>query len=191
MPRNPLEVIVGPATMWTSPLGTAFPADPSVTVTGAWTEIGYTDDGWTIVLDPKREVIAVTEELDAIQAPMTTRDLHVQGALKQASFANLTIAQGGGVVTTATGPPATQTYRPQRMGEVDTHLQILVRGKGPLVGLTSPVQKWRDFQIFESMSIAAVNVQYTKAPKVTLVAVDFKLFRPAAGGDPYQIIELT
>lgn len=190
MPRNPLEVIVGPATMWTGPVGTPFPTDPGQTPNVAFTEIGYTDDGWVIKLDPKREPIPVAEEFDHIAAPITTRDLHAQGALKQASFANLLIAQGGGTITTVAGPPAYQDYDPQIMSDQDVHLAILVRGKGPLVG-SPPIQKWRDFWIFEGQSIAAAEVAYSKAPKVTLLAVDFKMFRPAGGGRPYKIRELT
>jgi hypothetical protein len=176
MPRTSAEVLVGPGTLWTAPFATVFPADPTVAPAAAWVEIGYSAEGWTFSVGREFADILAAEILDPLKIVQTARDIHMAGAVLQASLDNLKLALGGGTISTVTGPPAYKKYVPVAdTGTPPTPVALLFRGNAPEV---AGVAKTREVQIPQCISIAAVELAHGKAPAVSTVAFDFRLTKP-------------
>jgi hypothetical protein len=187
MPRNVYEVLVGAATLYSAPTGTAFPADPTVAPGGSFTEIGYSQDGWRLAVDQKAEPIIVEEEMDPIQILRTTMEIHLRGVSAQGSLQNIQLALGGGTITTS-ATPNRSIYTPPVPTDLPVEVALLLRGKAPAV---AGVAKTRDIQLPRGMSVAAIEVGYHKAPNMTVVAQDWRILRPIAGGPTFTIVDLT
>jgi hypothetical protein len=187
MPRNVYEVLVGAGTLYTAPVSTAFPANPATSPSGSWTEIGYSNDGWTFAIDPKAEPIVVEEEMDPLFILRTTMEIHLRGSSAQSSIANLQLALGGGSIVSAAGPPATLTYTPPLVTDQPTEMALLLRGKAPA---QAGVAKTRDIQIPRAVSLVAVEYQQRKAPNLSMLAMDWRLLRPTSGAT-FTWVDLT
>jgi len=172
VPRTVTEVLIGTGTLYIAPVGTAFPADPTVAPGGSFIDIGYSEEGWTFVLDRTIESVMAAEEFDPLKVLQTARETHVRGATLQASLENIKIAMGGGTITT---PGTYDKYTPPAGGAALTAFAVLFRVLG--VGTA----KMRDFLFPNCVSVAAVEVPHNKAPNVSLLAIDLWATVPAAG----------
>lgn len=174
MARTSNEVIVGAGTLYTAPVGTAYPAAPTAAPSGTWADIGYSEEGWVFAIDRDLEDIMVAEEFDSIRTMVTSRDIHVRGTVVQASLANLKIAIGGTIATVS----PTSTYTPPSPTDAIAEVALLLRVNAPMVG---GAFQPRDIQVPRAVAVGAVELAHNKAPNVTAVAFDFKALLPAAG----------
>lgn len=184
MPRDVTEVLVGPGTLYTAPLGEAFPANPQTTPAGNWVEIGYSEDGWTVEADKTFEDVLVAEEVDPIATYKTAQSIRLTGEMAQASLANLQLAFGGGTISTDTPAAGYDTYQPPA-SDTFSEYAVLLRTVAP--GNTS----WlRDWQFTRAVAAGAVAAQFTKAPQKANVAMEFTVLKPSAG-DIFKVIDQT
>lgn len=187
MARSVNEVLIGPGTLYTAAKGTAFPADPSIAPAVAWSDIGYSEEGWSFNTDRSFEDIPVAEEIDPIKILQSAREMHLVGASAQAIIENLKIALGGGTITTIAGPPAAKKFEPAEITDAPVEYALLLRVNGPEV---AGVVKKRDIQVPRALSVGAIEMAHRKAPDKTLLAMDFRLIKPDTG-KIFTILELT
>ena len=68
------DVLIGTDVLYVAAKGTAFPAQDSSTATqwaanpSGWTDVGFSEDGWTLEYDKTFEDIMVAEEIDPIKS---------------------------------------------------------------------------------------------------------------------------
>lgn len=185
MARDSNEVLIGTGTLYTAPVGTAFPADPSVAPSGTWIDVGFSEEGWSFNVERDIEDVEVAEEIDPLDILVTKRDIHVVGACAQASLENLKIALGGGTITTLTTPNR-KKFVPLGTANLD-RTALLFRGKAPTV---AGVAKVRDVQMPNAVSVGAIEIAAKKAPEKSLIAMDFRLVK-VTGTDIFTKIDLT
>ena len=185
MARVATDVLVGTGTLFTAPLGTAFPVDPTVTPAAAWEDIGYSEDGWIFAVDKTFEDVLVAEEVDALRVLKTAQEIRVRGVTAQATLENLQIAMGGGTI--AAGVPAAgfRTYSPPASATF-TELAVLLRALAP----PGDGSRLRDIQCQRTVATGAIEMPHAKAPAKTVIAVDFRLIIPSAG-DIFNVVEDT
>lgn len=186
MAKNTEEVLIGTGTLYVAPLGTAMPADPSVSPNVAFVDVGYSEEGWALTVERDVEDVEVAEEIDPLDVLATGRETHLVGQAAQASVENLKIALGGGTIVTAVGPPAKKTYTPTGTGDL-TRFALLFRGKAPSV---SGVAKLRDVHMPVAIPVGAVELANRKAPAKSLVGMDFRVVK-ATGTELFTIVDLT
>lgn len=176
--------MVGFGTLYTAPKGTAFPVNPSTTPAGTWIEIGYSESGWTISADKTFEDIFVEEEVDAIASYKTAQTIMLAGELAQASLTSFKTAFGGGTISTGVPAAGFDTYTPPASSAF-TELAVLFRAPAP----DDPAYL-RDWRFPRAIVSGAISSEHGKAPRKTLVAVEFKVLLPSTG-DIFSIIDQT
>lgn len=185
MARDSNEVLIGPGTLYTAPVGTAYPADPSVAPSGTWIDIGYSEEGWSFNVGRDFADVEVAEEIDPLDILVTKRDIHLVGASAQGSLENLKIALGGGTITTLTAPNRKKLV-PLGTSALD-RVALLFRGNAPKV---AGVAKVRDVQMPNAVSVGAIEMASKKAPDKTIIGMDFRLVK-VSGTDIFTKIDLT
>lgn len=181
MPRNTAEVFIGPGTLYTAPVGTAFPATPDTAVSGSWTEIGYSEEGWIVAFDRTIERVFAAEEINALIVLKTGQETHVRGTVLQATLENLLLSFGGGTITPDSPSSGFRTYTPPATTQ-QTEFAILFR---------VPIgEETRDWKFPRALSVASVEVPHNKAPNVSAIAMDFEVVVPTAGG-LFTVVEST
>ncbi len=98
MPKDKGSVHVGPADIYSAPVGTVFPDDFD-TPSAPWAHVGYTDAGATITADKEQTDIEVDQEVDPIRTIVTRRRATIATTFAQMEAALLKLAYGGGTVT--------------------------------------------------------------------------------------------
>jgi len=174
------DVLIGTGVLYVANVGTAFPEEDTTTATewaeisNSWSDVGYSEDGWTLEYDKSFEDIMVAEEIDPIKSVKTAQEIRITGTLAQASLSNLQTAFGGGTLTEddsaySSGydtlvPPATTGY-----GEKS----LLLITEGPSGNI-------RHFQIPRAVNVGAFSMAHQKAPQKVLIAVEFKILVPSS-----------
>lgn len=188
MARTKTEVLVGAGTLYTAPVGEAFPADPQTAVAGQWEDIGYSEDGWAFAADFTVEDVVVAEEVDPLFVFKTGQNLRFLGTIAQASLANFAVAMGGGTITPTVGPPALDTYAPPA-ADVYNAKALLFRTKAP--GFVSGTNEiYRDIQIQEAVNVGAFEMRHSKAPAIASIGIEFRILVPATG-DTFNVVDTT
>lgn len=183
MARDSLEVLVGTGTLYLAPIGTAFPANPTVTPSAPLEDVGYSEEGWTFVADRTLENVEVAEEVDPLRRLKTAQSLSIRGAAAQASLENLQLALGGGTITPNDPAAGFRRYTPPSSSAFDEYV-ALFRVEAPPGDGT----KFRDIRCPRVVSVAAVEMSHAKAPQKTLIAMEFGLLVPSVG-DIFDVIE--
>lgn len=175
------DVLIGTGVLYSAAVGTAFPGADSTTasewaeISSSWTDVGYSEDGWTLEYDKSFEDIMVAEEIDPIKSVKTAQEIRITGTLAQSSMANLQLAFGGGTfdeddeTNFSTGydtlvPPATTGY-------TEKSLLLVTEGASGAI---------RHFQIPRAVNVGAFSMAHQKAPQKVLIAVEFKILVPDA-----------
>ena len=157
-------------------------ADPA----SGWTDVGYSEDGWTLEMDKTFEDIMVAEEIDPIATFKTAQEVRLTGELAQASQSNLLIALGGGTITTGDGnngyqsgynaitPPTTDNYD-------EKSLLLIVDG---------PSGADRHVEIPRAVNVGAFSMAHQKAPQKVVIATEFKLLAPKANAQYQELFRI-
>ena len=131
------NVLVGFAQMYTSPVGTAAPADTVAfneswsTTLPAWVHPGFSEKGLTLNMDRKEKKHMVEEIANPVVISVESSTLKIQFGFAEATLENLKLAAGGGTITTvaaATGIIGKKTLKISEDLEV---IQIGFEGKNP------------------------------------------------------------
>jgi len=105
------DILIGPASIWKSPVGEALPDETTVAYGaswgGNWESVGYTLEG--ISMSYNRDLFSLmVEQLNgAVKRRVTDESVMLETVLAEATPDNLQLAIGGAVTTTAAG--ASQT----------------------------------------------------------------------------------
>ena len=177
MAKSTAEVLLGPGTLYTAPVGEAAPADPDTAVAGNWEDIGYSEDGWNLVFDLTYEFFTPAELADPIATLKTAQEGHLRGIAAQGSLENLKLALGGGTISTDVGPPATKTYEAPGTSGFD-YFALLFRGNAPEIA--AGVYGVRDVLVPRAVSASSVDMPHTKGASPSSIAMDFRFVKEEA-----------
>lgn len=135
---EPYEIIAGPMTIWTGPVGESF-TDVDTTPAGNWNKLGtsgdrnYSEDGVSVNNPQTVELIRMLGGTGPIKASRTEEDLMVTVTLHDITLEEWSVAMNGNTVVdtpAASGTPGFRTLDIYKGVEV-TQYALLVRGKSP------------------------------------------------------------
>nr|BAR25869.1 hypothetical protein [uncultured Mediterranean phage uvMED] len=185
MAQSITEVLLGTGTLYTalesdlngsSPSAT-FPANPSAGPdTTYWTDIGYSEGGFSLEYDKTFEDVMVAEEIDPIKTIKTAQEVRVTGELAQASLSNLKLAMAGGTVSADTPASGYSTLVPPT---TDSFLEygLLLRVNAPGTD-EAGTGKVRDIHVPRAVNIGAFSMVHAKAPQKVTITVEYKVLKP-------------
>lgn len=167
--RSSTELAIDPGLLYVAPIGTTEPTASTdlaaASLPSAWREIGYTEDGSVFKYDVKSEKIEVAEELDPIASMITSRSGTLEFKMAQAARRNLALAlnTGASAVNDATTiePPA-----PSAMVRV------------MLLHVSNDAGDVRGTLFRQCFNVGGLELDFSKAPKKTLMPVMFDLEKP-------------
>ena len=180
MAKSISEVMLGTGELYIAAEATAFPTDPTTTPSSSdWTDIGYSESGWTLDYDKTFEDVMVAEEIDPVFTIKTAQEIRISGELAQVSLANLKEAMGGGTITT--GSPSTG-FSELKPPATDAFLEksLLLRVDAPDSTLGGTLKK-RDILVPRAVNVGAFSMTHAKAPQKVLVSVEYKVLKPGSG----------
>ena len=189
MAKSISEVMLGTGVLYVGDEATAFPADPSTSPSGSdWSDIGYSENGWTLDYDKTFEDVMVAEEIDPIFAIKTAQEVRISGELAQVSLANLKEAMGGGTITTGTPAVGFSELKPPSS---DSFLEksLLLRIDAPDSTLGGTLKK-RDVLVPRAVNVGAFSMTHAKAPQKVLVAVEYKVLKPGSGAQFTELFKI-
>jgi hypothetical protein len=173
---TPSNIALGPGILWIAPLGTTEPTDLTTlwtTVSAAWAQVGYTDEGSSFSYKLDTDTVDVAEELDPIKIAVNSREIKVSFAMAEVTATNLKRALNGGTITTGTG---IVIFEPPDLGtEVRT-----------MLGWESEdhTERWIYRQCFSN---GEVGVDRKKGSSKGVIATEFVLEKPS-GLTPFRTI---
>lgn len=132
---QPFEIVAQPFTLWTAPVGTAFPTldeEPG----GGWTKIGtsgdlnYTEDGVKISHSQKVEIFRALGSTGPRKAFRTEEEQMISLTLADVSLEQYRLALNGNTVTTVAADTGLSGYKKIALsrGVNVTQYALLVRG---------------------------------------------------------------
>lgn len=189
MAKSISEVMLGTGVLYVGDEATAFPADPSTSPSGSdWSDIGYSENGWTLDYDKTFEDVMVAEEIDPIFTIKTAQEVRISGELAQVSLANLKEAMGGGTITTGTPAVGFSELKPPSS---DSFLEksLLLRIDAPDSTLGGTLKK-RDVLVPRAVNVGAFSMTHAKAPQKVLVAVEYKVLKPGSGAQFTELFKI-
>jgi len=190
MAKSISEVMLGTGELYIGAEATAFPTDPTTTPSSSdWTDIGYSESGWTLDYDKTFEDVMVAEEIDPIFTIKTAQEIRISGELAQVSLANLKEAMGGGTITT--GSPSTG-FSELKPPATDAFLEksLLLRVDAPDSTLGGTLKK-RDVLVPRAVNVGAFSMTHAKAPQKVLVAVEYKVLKPGSGAQFAELFRIV
>lgn len=172
------KILTNPGALLWAPLGTAEPTSAANAGGTAftdswpagWIPVGATAEGSDFKADVKTENVTVAEFFDPIQIVTTERSASISFAMTDFTLTKLKWAMNGGAITVSGTAPATvSTYEPPDPGSevramigwesLDSSIRIICR------------------QVFQA---GTINPAFKKAPEKALIAVEFRLEKPAS-----------
>tara|TARA_B100001939_G_scaffold65577_2_gene54422 strand:+ start:4712 stop:5293 length:582 start_codon:yes stop_codon:yes gene_type:complete len=190
MAKSISEVMLGTGELYIAAEATAFPTDPTTTPSSSdWTDIGYSESGWTLDYDKTFEDVMVAEEIDPVFTIKTAQEIRISGELAQVSLANLKEAMGGGTITT--GSPSTG-FSELKPPATDAFLEksLLLRVDAPDSTLGGTLKK-RDVLVPRAVNVGAFSMTHAKAPQKVLVAVEYKVLKPGSGAQFAELFRIV
>lgn len=190
MAKSISEVMLGTGELYIATEATAFPTDPTTTPSSSdWTDIGYSESGWTLDYDKTFEDVMVAEEIDPVFTIKTAQEIRISGELAQVSLANLKEAMGGGTITT--GSPSTG-FSELKPPATDAFLEksLLLRVDAPDSTLGGTLKK-RDVLVPRAVNVGAFSMTHAKAPQKVLVAVEYKVLKPGSGAQFAELFRIV
>jgi hypothetical protein len=134
----PFEILVGPLTIWTGPVGETF-TDVDTTPAGNWVKVGtsgdrnYNEDGVSVNNPQTVELIRMLGGTGPVKASRSEEDLIITVTLHDWTATQFALAMNGNTAVNtpaASGTPGYDTLGLYKGVEV-TQYALLVRGKSP------------------------------------------------------------
>jgi len=175
---NPKALALGPGYLRLGVLSATEPVDLTTAWdTDDWTDPFYTDEGSEFSYNTSFEPVTVAEELDQMDHVPTGREMMVSFAMAEITATNLKTAMNGGTITSGTG---IETFEAPELGE-ETYRAVGFESED---GLERWV--WR-----QAKQTGQIQMARRKGAQKTLIACQFQIFKPAAGGTPFKAIMST
>lgn len=189
MAKSISEVMLGTGVLYIGDEAAAFPTDPTTTPSSSdWTDIGYSESGWTLDYDKTFEDVMVAEEIDPIFTIKTAQEVRISGELAQVSLANLKEAMGGGTITTGTpGVGFSELKPPSSDSFLEKSLMLRIDAPDSTLGGTL---KKRDVLVPRAVNVGAFSMTHAKAPQKVLVAVEYKVLKPGSGAQFSELFKI-
>ena len=158
MPVDVTKVLVGVATLYTAPTGTAIPADTVAegAVASPWIMAGATEEGVSLINGTDTVDIRIEEQSTPARVLINTRNARVTVALSEDTIDTMKLSYGGGtkaVQAPATGVPGVTTLS---LSDNLDEISVLLEG---LNGFNF----WRRIYIPRAVSVADVTTTYRRA----------------------------
>ncbi len=192
MAIQPLNVVMGPATVYWAPFGATEPAYSAIQSppsSSVWTDVGATADGTSALLEVEHTFTNISAEqlIDPIGARLSKRVIQVTVSLLEASLQNLNLAMNQ-LTTISPGSgysvldPLTSitSLQPQYMA-------ILIDGWAPTTG-TTEVECRRRMVIRKCLSSSKVDLEYEKT-KASTFNTTWTAFFVSSGIAPFEITD--
>lgn len=194
MAIQPLNVVMGPATVYYSPYGAVEPAYSAISSppsSSVWTDVGGTVDGTSVLLEVEHSLteLHVEQLIDPIGARVTKRVIQVTVALEEATLTNLnlamnqllTISPGSGY---SVADPLTSITAVQ-----PNYMAILIDGWAPTTG-TTEVECRRRMIVRKCLSSSKADLEFEKT-KPTVFNTTWTGFWISSSVAPFEIIDQT
>ena len=129
------NVIVGVASLYIAPVGTAKPSVPTaagatawVTPTTPWVPSGFTESGVTLNVDRKTGEIRVEEQSTPVLITPDSMDVTIDITFAEDTIANMQAAYGGGTITTTAASASTPGLSTLNLSDALTAVAIVFYG---------------------------------------------------------------
>lgn len=192
MAIQPLNVCMGPATVYWAPFGSAEPAYSAITSppnSAVWTDVGATADGSSVLLEVQHTFTDISAEqvLDPIGARLSKRVIQVTVALEEGTLQNLNLAMNQlATISPGTGysvlDPITTIASTQ-----PSYMAILIDGWAPTTN-TAEVECRRRMVIRKCLSSSKVDLEYEKT-KAVLFNTTWTGYYISSSIAPFEIID--
>jgi hypothetical protein len=191
---QPLNVVMGPATVYTGAFGAVEPAYSAITSppsSSVWTDVGGTADGTSVLLEIEHSLteLHVEQLIDPIGARVSKRVIQVTVDMEEATLNNLNLAmnqlstQSSGTGYTVLDPLTSITsFQP-------TYTAILIDGWAPTTG-TSEVECRRRMIVRKCLSSSKADLEYEKT-KPVLFHTTWTGFWVSSSIAPFEIVDQT
>lgn len=184
MPIVTTNVLVGAATLYTAPSGTAAVAD--TLADGAewptpWVMAGATEEGLSFAVGSDTTDIRIEEQSTPVRVTMNTRNIRILVALSEDTVETMKLAFGGGTITTQAAATGVIGKKTLKLSDVLDELAAGFEGK-------SPAGFFRRVHIPRVISVADVTAQYRRAANNRSYAIELRTLSPPAD---VQIVDKT
>ncbi len=129
------NVIVGVASLYIAPVGTAKPSVPTTagatswaTPTTPWVASGFTETGVTLNVDRKTGEIRVEEQSTPVLITPDTLDVTIDITFAEDTIANMQNAYGGGTITTTAASASTPGLSTLNLADALTAVAVVFYG---------------------------------------------------------------
>lgn len=192
MARNENEVLLGPGYFYIAP-ATATVPEPEVTFTSAltlsddpggnWQDVGYSEDGWSLVGSNEFSFWTPAELADPIATVKDSAEYMLRGVMAQFSLENLQIALAGGLITEDTAgvadtSPTLRHYDPPSSTEFSYFSALFITQKND-DNKTSSELCIRHTYVPFVVSVSEIEIPHTKGANPSLVGVELKAIKRA------------
>ncbi len=180
MPVTTTNLIMGPADLYSAPLGTTEPLDSAIATapTSPWVSTGGTMDGVNLIVDQKYTALEVDQVVDVVGRRLTSREIQVETNMAEPTLDNFKLALNGGTVATAS---SVTSYEPAYATSATqpTYGMVLVDGY-------APNSKRRRIIVRKALSTDKVSFAYQK-DKQTVFTVQFSAHYVTSSISPIRI----
>jgi hypothetical protein len=186
MSKSAAAVKIGPAHLYVAAVGATFPAVTAAPAGGTWTDMGYSEEGFTFEIENTIEEVRVAQSVDPIDVKVSDRSVRITGELSQSSLANLDYVTGGAGATASASDVT--TFTPTANNAIDhvTNFAILLRAAGQSVASSG---KHRDYQVPVAVFAGAQAINYQKAPQKATYLVEIHALVVTDGATPFVVLD--
>ena len=189
------NLVLGPASMYVAPFGTAEPTDASVTPNGyltppggAWVDVGGTEGGVSFEADTKYTDLAVDQIIMNVGARLTELSMMVTTKLSEVTLGNLTTALNS-ITSSGSGTGySTTDITVTSAASQPTYAAIIIHGWAPLLSTGAPAL--RRITIRKVLSQAKVALMYDKKTQASY-STTFNAFFVSNSINPVHIVDAT
>jgi hypothetical protein len=194
MAIQPLNVCMGPATVYWAPFGSTEPAYTAITSapsSAVWTDVGGTADGSSVLLEVEHTFtdIGCEQLIDPIGARLSKRVIQVTVSLEEATLNNLNLAMNQ-LTTISPGSGYSVLDPLTAITSVQpNYMAILIDGWAPTTG-TTEIECKRRMIIRKCLSSSKVDLEYEKT-KAVLFNTTWTGYWVSSSIAPFEIIDQT
>lgn len=133
MAVSPFEIIAGPASVFTAPVGEAFPLIDLVPPGGNWLDVGRTEGGVTVAANQTVNLIRSDQTSGPIKAVRPEEDVRVSFSFLDTTLENYALAINDNLVSDTAAASMVAGFRAFNLfqGDVVEQIAMLVRGPSP------------------------------------------------------------
>lgn len=190
MARNANEVLLGPGYFYVAPATASTPEaaptfDENFTLStdpaGNWEDVGYSEDGWSIIGSNEFSFWTPAELVDPVATVKDSAEYALRGVMAQFSLENLQIALAGGTITVdsagvADTTPGLRHYDPPGTAEFSYFSALFVTQKNDDNDTTSEPAVRMTYIPFV-VSVAEVEIPHTKGANPSLMGVELRAIK--------------